>query len=63
MPPSEGRVLVRGIPLVGFNPQVAIVFQSFALFPWLTVLDNVELGGPLISRQPIAGPVPSKPLS
>ena len=44
MPPSEGRVLVRGIPLDGFNPQVAIVFQSFALFPWLTVLDNVELG-------------------
>ena len=44
MPPSEGRVLVRGVPLEGFNPQVAVVFQSFALFPWLTVLDNVELG-------------------
>ncbi len=44
MPPSEGRVLVRGAPLRGPNPQVAIVFQSFALFPWLTVLDNVELG-------------------
>jgi NitT/TauT family transport system ATP-binding protein len=44
MPPSEGRVLVRGEPLNGPNAQVAIVFQSFALFPWLTVLDNVELG-------------------
>jgi NitT/TauT family transport system ATP-binding protein len=44
MPPSEGRVLVHGEPLRGPNPQVAIVFQSFALFPWLTVLDNVELG-------------------
>ncbi len=44
MPPSEGRVLVRGLPLQGFNPQVAVVFQSFALFPWLSVLDNVELG-------------------
>jgi NitT/TauT family transport system ATP-binding protein len=44
MPPSEGRVLVRGEPLDGPNAQVAIVFQSFALFPWLTVLDNVELG-------------------
>jgi NitT/TauT family transport system ATP-binding protein len=44
MPPSEGRVLVRGAPLQGPNPQVAMVFQSFALFPWLTVLDNVELG-------------------
>jgi NitT/TauT family transport system ATP-binding protein len=44
MPPSEGRVLVHGDPLQGPNPRVAIVFQSFALFPWLTVLDNVELG-------------------
>jgi NitT/TauT family transport system ATP-binding protein len=44
MPPSEGRVLVHGSVLHGPNPGVAIVFQSFALFPWLTVLDNVELG-------------------
>jgi NitT/TauT family transport system ATP-binding protein len=44
MPPSEGRVLTHGALLQGPNPQVAIVFQSFALFPWLTVLDNVELG-------------------
>ena len=33
MPPSEGRVLARGEPLHGPNPQVAIVFQSFALVP------------------------------
>jgi len=44
MAPSDGRVVARGVPLLGPNPQVAIVFQSFALFPWLTVLDNVELG-------------------
>ncbi len=44
MPPSEGEVLVHGEPLRGPNPNVAIVFQSFALFPWLTVLQNVELG-------------------
>jgi NitT/TauT family transport system ATP-binding protein len=44
MPPSEGEVLVHGVPLRGPNPDVAIVFQSFALFPWLTVLQNVELG-------------------
>src|SRR6202040_2243405 len=31
-------------PLDGTNPQVAIVFQSFALYPWLTVIENVELG-------------------
>ncbi len=44
MEPSEGEVLVHGQPWRGPNPQVAIVFQSFALFPWLTVLQNVELG-------------------
>ncbi len=44
MPPSSGVVLSHGDELVGINPNVAIVFQSFALFPWLTVLQNVELG-------------------
>ena len=42
--PTEGTVLYRGQPLAGPNPGVAMVFQTFALFPWLTVLDNVELG-------------------
>jgi NitT/TauT family transport system ATP-binding protein len=42
--PSSGEVLYRGQPLTGPNPGVAMVFQTFALFPWLTVLDNVELG-------------------
>jgi len=42
--PSRGEVLVHGQPLLGANPQVAIVFQSFALYPWLTVQENVELG-------------------
>ncbi len=41
--PSEGQVLYRGTPLRGINPQATIVFQTFALFPWLTVLDNVEV--------------------
>jgi len=40
--PVEGRVLYRGIPLKGVNPRATIVFQTFALFPWLTVLANVE---------------------
>ena len=42
--PTTGEVLFKGTPQHGPNPQVAIVFQSFALFPWLTVLQNVELG-------------------
>jgi len=46
--PSAGEVLWHGKPLGGSNPNAAIVFQSFALFPWLTVLENVE--GPLLAR-------------
>jgi len=42
--PSSGQVFFKGAPQHGPNPHVAIVFQSFALFPWLTVLQNVELG-------------------
>ncbi len=42
--PSTGTVSYRGTPLTGANPGVAMVFQSFALLPWLTVQQNVELG-------------------
>jgi len=42
-PPSEGRVLYRGGPVEGVNPNSTIVFQSFALYPWLTVQENVEV--------------------
>jgi NitT/TauT family transport system ATP-binding protein len=41
--PSTGQVLYRGKPLAGVNPKAAIVFQTFALFPWLNVLDNVDV--------------------
>ncbi|WP_324716926.1 nitrate/sulfonate/bicarbonate ABC transporter ATP-binding protein [Carboxydochorda subterranea] len=44
VPASSGQVLYRGRPVAGVNPGVAMVFQSFALYPWLTVLQNVELG-------------------
>jgi len=44
IPPTEGRVISSGKPLRGANQDVAMVFQSFALLPWLTVLENVELG-------------------
>jgi NitT/TauT family transport system ATP-binding protein len=41
--PTDGRVWYRGKPVSGINPHTTIVFQSFALFPWLTVQQNVEV--------------------
>ena len=46
--PTAGEVLWHGKPLIGPSQDAAIVFQSFALFPWLTVLENVEV--PLLAR-------------
>ncbi len=42
--PTEGTVTISGEPVTGPAEDVAMVFQSFALFPWLNVLDNVEIG-------------------
>jgi NitT/TauT family transport system ATP-binding protein len=42
--PTEGGVSIGGEPVDGPAEGVAMVFQSFALFPWLSVLDNVEIG-------------------
>lgn len=44
VPPSDGKVSYRGRPVTGPVSGIAMVFQSFALMPWLTVLENVELG-------------------
>jgi len=54
--PTSGTLLWHGKPLDGQMPNVAIVFQSFALFPWLTVLENVEApleakGVPAVERR------------
>jgi NitT/TauT family transport system ATP-binding protein len=54
--PSAGGLFWHGKPLDGQLPNVAIVFQSFALFPWLTVLENVEAplearGVPVVERR------------
>lgn len=40
---TSGAVLYRGRPVRGVNPHTTIVFQSFALYPWLTVQENVEI--------------------
>jgi NitT/TauT family transport system ATP-binding protein len=42
--PTLGDVRRRGAPLVGPNPDVALVFQNFALLPWLRVAENVAIG-------------------
>jgi NitT/TauT family transport system ATP-binding protein len=47
-PASAGSVFWHGEPVRDGSPNVSIVFQSFALFPWLTVLENVE--APLEAR-------------
>lgn len=42
--PSQGEITFEGAKVTGTPDGIAMVFQSFALFPWLTVLQNVELG-------------------
>ncbi|CAN7786884.1 nitrate/sulfonate/bicarbonate ABC transporter ATP-binding protein [Caballeronia sp. LjRoot34] len=42
--PTSGQVLYRGARLTGPSEGIAVVFQTFALYPWLTVLENVEFG-------------------
>ncbi|MGH7045728.1 MAG: AAA-associated domain-containing protein [Stellaceae bacterium] len=52
VPPSRGAVEYRGQPVGEPVHGIAMVFQSYALFPWLTVLGNVELG---LEAQGVAG--------
>ena len=42
--PTSGDVLYRGVPQAGLNSSAALVFQNFALFPWLTVHQNIIVG-------------------
>src|SRR5580698_4890230 len=42
--PSGGALTYLGRPVLGPAAGIAMVFQGFALFPWLTVLENVQLG-------------------
>ncbi len=47
-PPTAGEVFCEGVPVLGLNPATAMVFQSFALLPWLRTVENVAL--PLEAR-------------
>ena len=53
-PAKAGQILYRGEPQMGLNPSASLVFQNFALFPWLTVQENIALGlahSPLTAAQ------------
>src|SRR5580698_1885151 len=59
--PSAGHLRYLGHPISGPAPGIAMVFQSFALFPWLTVFENVALG--LEAQRMSRGEIRKRPLA
>ena len=53
MSASSGQILLNGKPVTSVEPQCGMIFQSYALFPWMTVQENVEFG-PRVNRLPKA---------
>src|SRR5258708_23892353 len=53
-PATEGTVLYRAQPLQGVNPHATIVFQTFALYPWLTVEENADVALKARALEPVS---------
>jgi NitT/TauT family transport system ATP-binding protein len=51
--PTDGKVLLDDLPITRIEPRCGVIFQTYALFPWLTVRGNVEFG-PRVSGIPRA---------
>ena len=51
VPLTGGRILVDGVPVTGPTPEIGVVFQQYALFPWFTARGNVEFA---LRRFPMA---------
>jgi NitT/TauT family transport system ATP-binding protein len=51
LPPSSGRILLEGRPVTKVEPQCGMIFQTYALFPWMNVQENVQFG-PRVNRLP-----------
>lgn len=43
-PPTAGSILIDGAPVMGPGPERGMVFQEYALFPWMTVAKNIAFG-------------------
>lgn len=43
IPPTEGQIFYHGSPITGLLPHFSLVFQNFALYPWMTVTQNIEM--------------------
>jgi NitT/TauT family transport system ATP-binding protein len=58
--PTSGEVLFKGEEIAPDNPKVSMVFQNFALFPWLTVKENIELVLESTKKEKNAGEIACK---